>query len=691
LRFSFVNDTHPYRVLVLKVKDRLNPLDCLDPMVKKNLILVVDDDPDIRLFLRHRLVREGYDILEAEDGNQALERFGNMMPDLVLLDANLPGLDGFQTCASMKALEGGSDIPIVMITGLDDDDSVDRAFAAGAEEYVTKPIRWPVLKQRIRLILERSSSMLHLRNSEKRFRNITDSTTEAIISMDGKGLIQFWNKGAESLFGYASHQIMGLSFALLMPEGRRREFEHAFFHAVELGYLRERGETVECVGLRQNGETFPMEISLAAWQIPGKPFFSAVMRDLGERARFMGGLEGTALFDNRIIERITSLLSDVSGEDLMRVSKLHIRSLMETVFLAGLNREEDRPVMPNVLLMDRSFPIGTMRRKKIEYQTLELEKSQPFTIDALVKLARGFDPENTVLAVCPQKGDPRNLEIWGAVFQEDGDGPRLYPMIHHAPPDNFLSVYSNRAGSLVVSWGSRVLARFHAGHFSLPGNSSFETSLIGQALFKTVRNHPEFNQFGENYWSRYRNFIQRLLVEIGRGGFGGIVIWVPDNDDHRTVLSLVTRYRFTNATDASRLLGGYCASRLEEPIKNKKKRKEIREMARRVLFHAKRLAHLSRVDGALILSHRLRPLSFGTMLSSQRWRGRTLYCLDDHGADTVDVDLEKYGTRHASAVNLVGAYPGVVAFVISQDGPIAGMICSSDDRVLWIPDLMNRF
>ncbi|MBF0107691.1 MAG: response regulator [Magnetococcales bacterium] len=661
--------------------------------MKKNIVLIVDDDPDIRLFLRHKLVREGYTVMEADDGDQALLRFGNPLPDLVLLDAHLPGTDGFQICADMKALEGGNDIPVVMITALDDDRSVDRAFAAGAEEFVTKPIRWPVLRQRIRLILERRTSMLHLQDSEKRFRHVTDSTTEAIISMDGMGLIQFWNKGAQLLFGYTSHQIMGLSIVLLMPEEMRAEFEQAFFNAVALGFPRERGETVECIGLRQNGETFPMEISLAAWQIPGKPFFSAVMRDLGERARILGGLEETALFDSRIIERITSLLAEVSGKDPMRVSKMHIRSLMETVFLAGLNREEDRPVLPNVLFMDRGYPINTYNKKKIAYQTLELEKSQPFTIDALVKLARGFDPENTVLAVCPQKNDPRNLEIWGAVFQEDSDGPRLHPMVHHAPPENFLSVYSNRAGSLVVSWGSRVLARFHAGHFSLPGNSSFETSLIGQALFRTVRTHPEFAEHGEVYWSRYRNFIQRLLVEIGRGGFGGIIIWVPDIDDRRPKLSLVTRYRFTNATEASQLLGGYCGCRRDElQGKGKKKRKEMREMARKVLFHAKRMAHLSRVDGAMILSHRLRPLSFGTMLSAQRWRGRTQYCLDDHGADTVDVDLEKYGTRHASAVNLVGAYPGVVAFVISQDGPIAGMIASTtDDRVLWIPDLMNRF
>ncbi|MBF0148315.1 MAG: response regulator [Magnetococcales bacterium] len=659
--------------------------------MKKSTILIVDDDPDIRLFLRSNLVREGYEVVEAERGDQALLRCDTMLPDLVLLDANLPGLDGFQTCTAMKGLDGGGDMPIIMITGMDDDRTVDRAFAAGAEEFVTKPVRWPVLRQRIRLILERRSSMLHLQDSEKRFRHVTDSTTEAIVSMDGKGLIQFWNKGAELLFGYTSHQIMGLSIVLLMPEELRAEFEQAFFNAVALGFPRERGETVECVGLRQNGETFPMEISLAAWQIPGKPFFSAVMRDLGERARILGGLEGTALFDSRIIERITSLLAEVSGTDPMRVSKMHIRSLMETVFLAGLNREEDQPVMPNVLFMDRGYPINLNRKKKIEYQTLELEKSQPFTIDALVKLARGFDPENTVLAVCPQKNEPRNLEIWGAVFQED-NGPRLHPMIHHAPPENFLSVFSNRAGSLVVSWGNRVLARFHAGHFSLPGSSSFETSLIGQALFKTVRNHAEFVQYGEIYWSRYRNFIQRLLVEIGRGGFGGIVIWVPDHNDHRPMLSLVTRYRLTNAIEASRLLGGYCASRREEQGKGKKKRKEMREMARRVLFHARRMAHLSRVDGALILSHRLRPLSFGTMLSAQRWRGRTQYCLDDHGADRVDVDLEKYGTRHASAVNLVGAYPGVVAFVISQDGPIAGMIAtSSEERVLWIPDLMNRF
>lgn len=120
------------------------------------LILVVDDDQATRLMLRRSLERDGYRVEEACDGAQAIEVFGRDHPDLVLMDAVMPGMDGFAACAKVRSLPGGDLTPVLIITGLDDEESVNRAFESGASDYVHKPIRWAVLRQRVRRMLTES-------------------------------------------------------------------------------------------------------------------------------------------------------------------------------------------------------------------------------------------------------------------------------------------------------------------------------------------------------------------------------------------------------------------------------------------------------------------------------------------------------------------------------------------------------
>ncbi len=116
-------------------------------------VLIVDDDANTRFLLRHFLEREGYTIEEAEDGIQAIEMYEHLRPSIVLLDAVMPGKDGFEVCAWLQSAPPSERTPVLMITGLEDQESVDRAFEAGAVDYVTKPIHWAVLRQRLRRVI----------------------------------------------------------------------------------------------------------------------------------------------------------------------------------------------------------------------------------------------------------------------------------------------------------------------------------------------------------------------------------------------------------------------------------------------------------------------------------------------------------------------------------------------------------
>lgn len=128
-----------------------------------NLILVVDDDAFTRLQLRSLLQKEGYQIAEAINGEQALNVYRKIQADIILLDALMPMMDGFTCCTQLQKLPGSRETPVLMITALDDDASVERAFAAGATDYITKPINWQVLRQRVRRLLEARHAMQKLR------------------------------------------------------------------------------------------------------------------------------------------------------------------------------------------------------------------------------------------------------------------------------------------------------------------------------------------------------------------------------------------------------------------------------------------------------------------------------------------------------------------------------------------------
>lgn len=125
---------------------------------KKNqhLILIVDDERLNRIQLRFLLEQEGYRIAEAKNGQDAITIFQELQPEIVLLDAMMPNMNGFDCCTQLLSLNCSRKTAVLMITSLDDQESVDRAFTAGAVDYITKPIHWPVLRQRIRRLIQQS-------------------------------------------------------------------------------------------------------------------------------------------------------------------------------------------------------------------------------------------------------------------------------------------------------------------------------------------------------------------------------------------------------------------------------------------------------------------------------------------------------------------------------------------------------
>ncbi len=129
------------------------------------VVLIVDDDAMTRILVIEALEPEGFEIVEAASGAEGIEAFQRVRPDIVLLDVSMPGMNGFECCARIRKLPDGERVPIVVLTG-NDDDSIASAFEAGATDFASKPMRWKLLGHRVRYLLRASGVLEDLARSE---------------------------------------------------------------------------------------------------------------------------------------------------------------------------------------------------------------------------------------------------------------------------------------------------------------------------------------------------------------------------------------------------------------------------------------------------------------------------------------------------------------------------------------------
>jgi len=165
-------------------------------MSEKHRILIVDDDPAIRIILEALLLSEGYDLVFAENGREALEKAAELTPDLILLDVMMPDMDGFEVCRCLRGDRHLAEVPVIVVTALDDRDSRLEGIEAGADDFVTKPFDRHELRLRVRTItrLNRYRSLLEERVEKGRLRkSISLLEHEAAIGSLAAGVAHDFN------------------------------------------------------------------------------------------------------------------------------------------------------------------------------------------------------------------------------------------------------------------------------------------------------------------------------------------------------------------------------------------------------------------------------------------------------------------------------------------------------------------
>lgn len=171
----------------------------LQPELQSKRILVVDDDASFRLITSAVLSTAAFIVEEACDGTQALEKISKQIPDLVILDAIMEGIDGFETCRLMRLDPRMESVPIIMSTGLGDIESINRAYMAGATEFIVKPLSYPILIHRMGFMLKASQNFAELKNSQVR-----------LSSAQRMARLGYWTYSVESNAFYLSEHLAQL-------------------------------------------------------------------------------------------------------------------------------------------------------------------------------------------------------------------------------------------------------------------------------------------------------------------------------------------------------------------------------------------------------------------------------------------------------------------------------------------------
>ncbi len=164
----------------------------------KNTVLIVDDEPFGRDTLEGLLQKEGYDLLFASNGQETLDITQEHIPDLILLDIMMPGMDGYEVCNRIRNNPKIAEIPILMITALDDKDSLIKGIDAGADDFVSKPFDRAILRQRVKTILK-LNRFRKLKEEREKLEEVIQHSDDGFLIINKTGNILYLNSKAKTL------------------------------------------------------------------------------------------------------------------------------------------------------------------------------------------------------------------------------------------------------------------------------------------------------------------------------------------------------------------------------------------------------------------------------------------------------------------------------------------------------------
>jgi PAS domain S-box-containing protein len=276
-------------------------------------ILLVDDRPANLLALEAILGGLGHDLVQARSGEEALRRVAGGDFALVLLDVQMPGMDGFETARLLRGREDSRRTPIIFLSAFDSDRfPVEEAYSLGAVDYLVKPLSPVILRakvagfvdlfektrqvkrqaERLRQVERRgferklAEEDARLRESEARKAAILETALDCIITINHEGRVVEFNPAAERLFGYAGSDVRGRDIGdLIVPASLREAHRRGMGRYLSTGEGPVLGKRIEMPAVRADGTEVPVELAITRIPTGGPPMFTAYLRDISDRTR----------------------------------------------------------------------------------------------------------------------------------------------------------------------------------------------------------------------------------------------------------------------------------------------------------------------------------------------------------------------------------------------------------------------
>jgi len=201
-------------------------------------VLIVDDDDVMRLLEQETLVQFSFDVREAADGEAALELLVEPPPDLVLLDVDMPGIDGFEVCRQIRQRWDATEVPVIMVTGMDDLASINQAYEAGANDFISKPINWPILGYRARYVLRSAQAAHTLRELEQKQAAIVRAMPDMIFLLDRDGTFLDYKEGYGTMPFVPPAEFLGRNVSEILPADVGQMLLHSIERALDKGDLQ---------------------------------------------------------------------------------------------------------------------------------------------------------------------------------------------------------------------------------------------------------------------------------------------------------------------------------------------------------------------------------------------------------------------------------------------------------------------
>jgi two-component system, sensor histidine kinase and response regulator len=304
--------------------------------MNKPRILIVEDEAIVALDLQSQLVELGYEpVGHVTHGEQAIALAGELLPDLVLMDVQLAGdMDGISAARTIRAQFG---LPVVFLTAYASGETLARAKLAEPLGYILKPFSERELNTVIEMALYKHRAERNVIEAARHTESILDHMVDGVVTTDGRGIIESFNKAACGIFGYAAQEVIGQNVSILMPAPHHGQHDGFIQRYQQTGEERIIGRPRELIAVRRDGEIFLINLSISRILRAGQPVFVGLIRDITEKKRIEAELD-----QHR--HHLEELVGQRTAELTMARRQADAANMAKSAFLSNMSHEIRTPM-----------------------------------------------------------------------------------------------------------------------------------------------------------------------------------------------------------------------------------------------------------------------------------------------------------------------------------------------------------